>query len=122
MSEFEVPVPSAMDMYDALCRRHREGRFADLIDRERAAAMAAEEQPPLAAVAAPSVRVFEEYCYQHGLNPRRTHYLHELRHLRGLRGRVALVTGPGSFPQGFIAQLSQMELGGLVQVDTSEVS
>jgi len=72
--------------------------------------------PLLAGVAAPSVRVFEEYCYRHDLNPRRTHYLHELRHLRGLRGRVVLVTGPGFFPPGFIVQLSQMELDGLVQV------
>lgn len=75
------------------------------------------DQPLLAGVAAPSVRVFEEYCYQHDLNPRRTRYLHEARHLRGLRGHVVLVTAPGSFPPGFITGLSQMELDGLVQVD-----
>lgn len=81
--------------------------------------LTARREPPLAGVAAPSIRAFEEYCRNAGLNPRRVPYLREVRHLRALRGRVVLVTGPGSFPPGFISHLSQMELDGLVRVDAN---
>jgi hypothetical protein len=76
-----------------------------------------DDEPPLAGVAAPSFRVFQEYCYRHDLNPNRTRHLWDLRHLRGLRGRVVLITGPGTFPPGFAVCLSQMELDGLVRIE-----
>jgi len=79
-----------------------------------------DEELPFAGVAAPSIRAFRKYCYDHDLSPNRTRYLHELLHLQGLRGRVVLATGPGRFPPGFIARLSQMELYGLVQVEADE--
>lgn len=39
MSEFETRVPTAMDMYDDLRRRRREGRFANPIARGKATTM-----------------------------------------------------------------------------------
>lgn len=106
-----------MKMYDELQRRRRGGRFADLIDRDKAASLAA-ERPKIACA---SYKVLQEYCWQQELNPRRVTWLHEVQHLRGLRGKVTLVLSPHDFPPGFMSFLDVLEKDGLIEIEHDAV-
>lgn len=68
-------------------------------------------------IACASYRLLGEYCYRNGLNPRQVRWLHELRHLNGLRGKVILVETSHDFPWGFLALLRQRHADGLVEIE-----